>query len=265
MVKSDTRKTKAWEIKYTIWGKKEYNESIALVIDQIADEISMLIPGGPPLGFKPVILVNALYYDHRLYWPLNQEYYKIGLDVGHITFGKTTYQFTHELAHIYCDPRVVNWFIEIICHVASFYFLDFLSEKWENQPHDSDYYKNFDVFNNFKNEVLREAVDKVDLYQFQVSGDWLKKELRKIHNERTLGNRIIYNIISMEILPLFKEFKEGWQILPYIGSSSVPLPPENPENLTTNREVLPDFDKLYQIIPEHLKPFVKKLLEKIWY
>lgn len=187
------------------------------------------------------------------------------MDVAHFTFCKAAYQISHELTHIYCDPRVVNWFIEIICHVVSFYFLDLLCEKWENQPEDSIYYKNSDVFNNFKNEILREAVDKVDLYQFQVSGDWLKKEIRKINNERTLGNRIIYNIIVMEILPLFKEFKEGWQILPYIGGSSVPLPPENPEDLITNREVLPDFDKLYQIVPEHLKPFVKKLLEKIWY
>ncbi len=265
MIKSDTRKANTWEIKYTIWEKKEYNESIALVINQIADEFSRQIPEGPPLGFKPVVLVNALYYDHRIYWPLHHDYYKIGMDVGHITFGKTTYQFSHELTHIYCDPRVVNWFIEIICHVASFYFLDFLSEKWENQPHDSVYYKNSDVFNNFKNEILREAVDKVDLVQFQVSGDWLKTEIKKVHNERTFGNRIIYNIITMEILPLFKEFKEGWQILPYIGGSSVPPPPENPEDLTTNREVLPDFEKLYQIVPEHLKPFVKKLLEKIWY
>lgn len=69
MAKSDTRKTKAWEIKYNIWEKKEYNESIALVIDQVADEIARLIPDGPALGFKPVILVNTLYYDHRLYWP----------------------------------------------------------------------------------------------------------------------------------------------------------------------------------------------------
>jgi len=146
MAKSDTIKTKAWEIKYAIWEKKEYNESIALVIDQIADEFSRQIPEGPPLGFKPVVLINALYYDHRIYWPLHHDYYKIGLDVAHFTFCKAAYQISHELTHIYCDPRIVNWFIEIICHVTSFYFLDFLSEKWENQPHDSVYYKNSDVF-----------------------------------------------------------------------------------------------------------------------
>lgn len=254
----------SWEIHYDLWENDEDNKTIALVIEQILREFERLVPTGPPLGYKPIYLVNDLYYDHRLYLPLEKDKYKIGLQTECDTFEKATFQFAHELCHIYCDPRAISWLSEIICHTISFYFLDLLGEQWEENPPDKKYDGYSEHFNNLKNIKLREIVEKVDLVQIQVSNEWVKKEVRKIHDSKDYGNPIIYNIIALELVPQFKESTDSWAILPFIGQCHIPPPPEDTTDLTANKDVVPDFNKLYDVIPSHLKPVVNSWKDKIW-
>lgn len=253
-----------WEIKNKIWKRKGYNKLISLVVSQIAHEFTKMIPAGPPLKCSNIIVINDLFWDHRIYWPLNPKFYKIGLFTGEKTFGKAAYQFSHELTHIYCDPRIINWFIETIAHVASFYILDLLTEKWESEPPENIPQGTYKIFRDYKFEIIREAYKKIDLVQHQVSGEWIKKEVKKMHKKRRFGNRLIYNIIALEILPIFKENPDVWSILPYLGKSSVPPPPENPKVLRTNKKTIPDFIRLKEILPEKLVPLWDKIIFKIW-
>lgn len=253
-----------WEIQCRIWKKKDFNKSISLIFDQITNEFYNLIPDGPPRGYKTIHLVNDLFYDHRIYWPLHQEYYKIGLNTGVKNYGKAAYQFTHELIHIYCDPRVINWFIEIMAHVASFYILDLFTEKWEEDPPKGLEPGSHDVVRCFKVDLMRECHHKIDLVQHQVSSEWIKKEVADIHQKPRLGNRIIYNIIALEILPVFVRNPELWTLLPYIGKSSDPAPPEDERDLRTTKKSLPDFNKLKKIVPANLSSSLEELLDRIW-
>ena len=253
-----------WEIHYNLWDNNEHNKTIALVIDQIALEFERLIPTGPPLGYKPIYLVNDMYYEKRLYLPLETDKYKIGLQTEFDTFEKATYQFAHELCHIYCDPRSISWLSEIICHVASFYFLDLFGEKWEINAPDKKYEGYYEHFRNLKKDKLREIVEKVDLVQNQVSNTWIKEEVRKIRRSKDYRNPVIYNIIALELVPQFKESTDPWALLPFIGQCHISTPSEDVTDLSANRDVIPDFDKLYRIVPSHLKPVVNSWKDTIW-
>lgn len=253
-----------WKINYQLWEKDEYNKTIALVINQIASEFENLIPTAPPLGYKPVFLVHDMYYDHRIYKPLEQDKYKIGLQTEFDTFEKATYQFAHELCHIYCDPRVISWFTEIICHISSFYFLDLIGKLWEENAPDKKYEGYFENFGSLRNKKLREVVEKVDLVQNQVSNEWIKEEVRKIRKSKEYRNPIIYNIIALELVSQFKESNDPWAVIPFIGECHTPPPPDDVKDLTSIDEAAPDFEKLYNIVPSHLKPVVNSWKDTIW-
>lgn len=253
-----------WKIHYDLWDKDEYNNTISLVINQIAAEFEKLVPAGPPLGYKQLHLVNDLYYDHRLYKPLVPEKYKIGLHTQFDTFEKATYQFAHEMCHIYCDPRVISWFTEIICHIASFYFLDLIGEMWEENAPDKKYEDHYDDFGKFRNKKLREVVEKIDLVQHQVTNDWIKEEVKNISRSKESRNPIIYNIIALELVSQFKENHDPWAVLPFIGECHNPAPPEDEKDLSSVSDAEPDFKKLYNIVPSHLKPVVNDWKDTIW-
>ena len=253
-----------WNITYKIWDRRSYNESIALIIDQVAKEFTNLIHAELPLKCHTIVVVNDLYWDHRIYWPLNHDYYKIGLNTGESTFCMAAYQFAHEMAHIYCDPRTINWLIEVIAHMTSFYMLDLFAVKWEEKPPEKVEERAFENFRECKLGFMREAFQKVDLVQNQVSGNWIKKETRKLQETSRLGNRVLYNIIALDLLPMFQENHDLWNILPLLGKCSLPPPPEDPNDLSTNNNTVPDFEKLKKQSPYHLKSEVEALIDKIW-
>lgn len=122
----------------------------------------------------------------------------------------------------------------------------------------------YEHFGNLKNDKLREIVEKVDLVQNQVSNAWIKEEVRKIRSSRDYRNPVIYNIIALELVSQFKESTDPWALLPFIGQCHIPPPPEDVTDLSVNKDVLPDFNKLYGIIPSHLKPVANSLKDKFW-
>ncbi|UCG28674.1 MAG: hypothetical protein JSV24_04755, partial [Bacteroidales bacterium] len=187
-----------WKIECKIWENENSNKEISFVFEHVAELFSKLIPQEPPLGYKSIVLVNDLFYDHRIYCPIHPEYYKIGLNTGQKNYGKAMYEFTHELTHVYCDPRINNWLTETMSHVASFHVLDVLAKKWEDTPPEGTGQYVHDMLRCFKVDLVREAYHKIDLIQHQVSDNWIKKEVKNIHACPELGNHIIYNVFALE-------------------------------------------------------------------
>jgi len=253
-----------WEIKCQIWEREDLNNTFFIIFNQIGEEFTTMIPETPPLGFKPIVLVNDLLFDHRVHGPFDQEHYLIGLNITEHSYGEAAYQFAYELSHIYCDPRITNWAIKLIAHVSSFYILDRLTEKWETNPPEGIEKNSWEDFRNFKIDLMKEAYHKIDLRQHQHSSDWIKKEVKKIHERPELGNRIIFNVIALEILLIFKDDPTLWHIIPFLCKSSSPCLTGELEDSHSMMEVLFDINILNEICPDHLAPSFNKLVNQIW-
>ncbi|MGC9374078.1 MAG: hypothetical protein ACP5DQ_03430 [Bacteroidales bacterium] len=251
-----------WTIDINVFEKKELNNQVSFVINDIVNELDRLIPTGPPIGHKPIKLINDLEAGPTFYWPLGKDFYKIGLNVSGVYYNQIAFQFSQELCRIYCDPRINSWMIELICHIAALYTLDFLAHKWEEHPPAKeleDYWYNFD---SYKSNLLGAAFSKVDMVKYQVSNEWVEYQINKLRKKDHL-NRGKLLIIAYELLPMFKEHPESWLMLPYVGKSSVPPPPEDPKSLITNRNTEPDFKKLISMLPKELNTFAEKFFTKI--
>jgi hypothetical protein len=99
------------------------------------------------------------------------------------------------------------------------------------------------------------------MVKYQISNEWVKYQVNKLigQESRNKGKMLL---IAYELLSLFKEADENWLMLPYIGQCSDPAPPEDSNNLVTNRKAKPDFKKLLEAVPNETKPFVQKLIDK---
>ncbi|MDY6801681.1 MAG: hypothetical protein SVU94_10750 [Bacteroidota bacterium] len=251
-----------WTININVFEKKELNNQVAFVINDIVKEFDRLISTGPPMGYKPIKLINDLEAGPTFYWPLGKDFYKIGINVSGVYYNQIAFQFSQELCRIYCDPRINSWMIELLCHIAALYALDFLAHKWEESPPNKeleDYWYNFD---SYKSNLLGAAFSKVDMVKYQVANEWVEYQINKLRKNDHL-NRGKLLIIAYELLPLFKEHPESWLMLPYVGKSSVPPPPEDPKSLATNRNTEPDFGKLIKMFPKELSIFAEKFFTKI--
>jgi len=252
---------KNWSVENNVFEDEKLNKSMLFVINDIVDEFDKLIPTGPQLGFKKIQIVNDQLYGPTLYWPLHNDCYKIGLNVSGLFYNQIAFQYTQVFSKLYCDPRISNWFIEIIAHISSMYILDFLSEKWKNDyPNENlkNYYKKFAEY---KNNLVGSAFSIVDIVKYQVSGNWVEDQIAKLRKNDKL-NRAKILIIAFEVLSLFKENKECWKLLPYIGKYTIPSLSKDTTNLVTSRDVVPDFENLVINVPDNLKPILIKLLDK---
>ncbi|MFP4621004.1 MAG: hypothetical protein ACLFM7_06800 [Bacteroidales bacterium] len=250
-----------WMVNYELMDSREANEQAALVVNDILDKFEKLIPAGPPLGYKPLFLINDTDGGPTLYWPLGHDFYKIGLNIPDIFFNQVAFQFSQEFSRIYCDPRISNWFIDLIGHVAALYMLEYLSEKWENnppRPELSDYYENF---TSYRSNLLGTAFSKIDMVKYQISNEWVKNQIKKLMNEESY-NRGKILLIAYEIMGLFKESEDYWGILPYVGKCSKPAPSSDINNMATLRKTEPDFRELLREVPKEVYPFVEKLVNK---
>lgn len=251
-----------WIINSKIFDSNEQNKNALIVIQDIVDEFDRLIPAGPPLGYKPIELVNDVVTGPTTYRPLKQEYYKIGLNVADLNYNQIAFQFAQELCRVYCDPRISNWFIELLCHISALYSLDFLGHKWdENPPNEQlkDYWYNFD---SYKSNLLGAAFSKVDIVKYQVANEWVQYQVNKLRKKDRI-NRGKLMIIAYELLPMFKNYPESWKMLPVVGSASEPAPPKDITNLVAKRKTEPNFEKLLASLPAGMEDFTDKFYNKI--
>jgi hypothetical protein len=105
----------------SISNNESINNDILTVCKEITEHYKTLVPNGPPLERKPL---HIIYNPSTPITSINDlpQHYTIGLATNERFYAQIAFQFAHELTHIYCDPRITNWFIESICEMASLYF-----------------------------------------------------------------------------------------------------------------------------------------------
>jgi hypothetical protein len=188
------------------------NDIKAVCVD-ISEHYKTLIPDGPPLGYKqlsiiynpsmPMTFVNGL--------PTN---YSIGLSENGRLYNQIAYQFAHELTHIYCDPRVTNWFIESVCEMASLYFLEYLANKWKTSPPYPMWQDYASKFSDYGENRIQEV-----LSSFKIANasdiDYQFKNITATISEPY--NRNANTIIAIKLIDIFKNNINAWKILPLLG------------------------------------------------
>ena len=250
-----------WKIKLDLWDSESYNNNILPVINELSSEFDRLVGTPPPLGYKPVWVINDPYYGMQIYTPLVEEYYKIGLTVGHLTYGKVAYQYSHVLSTIYTDPRQITWLATAVAHMASFRFLDFFAEKWIDDYPKPEYKDAYEAFSSLKTEKIKTAFQNVDIMLNLASSEWIKEEVQKLEQSSDYAPAVLFDLIGLELQPLFRE-DYAWNLLPYLGQGTR-TPVDDPGDLRFRPRAKPDFDKLRSAVPSELKDLVDKIYHRL--
>ena len=252
------------KIKTEVWEDTIRNTKLNQLLETISSEFCQLIPDGPVTGHKPIKVIFDDIAGPTLYWPLNNNEYRMGLNCKPGDYAKASFQFAHLLCHIYIDPRVNNWFIESVSSLAGYYFLERFS-------YDDDFNHYIDVsegeslsFEDFYSKKIRYNYSDIDLVQHQHSSNWIKREVKKLQNVKNKSNLTLNNMIAFELLPYFRDDKENWKLLQFIGKSTSPSPPDDASDLSSNNQAIPDFNKFNAIVPEKLKPVANEMVGRIW-
>ncbi len=251
-----------WNIKLDLWETETYNRNIEPVVFEIASKMDELIGAGPSLGYKPITVVNDLYYGMRIYTPIDKDGYKFGLTVGHLTYGKVAYQFSNLLSQLYTDPRQTTWFSTILAHMSSFWFLDWLHEKWIDNYPGPEYEGDYTAFAALKAEKTKTAYQNVDIMLNLASDEWIKDEVEKLNNGNGYNMPFLFDLLALEILPFFSD-ETSWRLMGYIGGGTK-KPIKDKEDLRSRPRAKPDFSRLHDIVPGDLKPLVEKLCKKLY-
>jgi len=250
-----------WKIKLELWDSEEYNNNIAPIIYELTAEFDRLVDSSPPLGYKPIRVINDLYYGMRVYTPLVEDRYKVGLTVGHLTYGKVAYQYSHVLSTIYTDPRQITWLANAMAHMASFKFLDYFAEKWIDDYPGSEYEGEYEAFSSLKSEKVKTAFQNVDIMLNLASSEWIKGEVKKLDQSMDYAPAVLFDLIGLELEPLFKE-DYAWKIFTYIGKGTR-TPINDPADLRCRPRAKPDFDNLRSAVPSDLKDLVDKIYQRL--
>ena len=222
------------------------------VCADITEHYKSLIPQGTPLGIKPIYVVHnpSTPFTFINGLPI---FYSIGLTENERIYNKIAYQFTHELTHIYCDPRITNWFIESLCEMASLYFLEYLADKWTTTP----------PFPNWKDYAPRFLEYKANR-EIEVNASFEITDTDTLNNQfRTIVasinepyNRNANTIIAIKLIASFKSNTNFWKLLPLVGQST-------DKTLTEGcffGHSTPDFDKLIELsLDKEIKELAKEI------
>lgn len=247
-----------------VWENPQQNKTLAQLIETIVNEFGELIPSGPVTGLKPVQVINDPIAGPTLYWPLNDKQYMVGLNCKPGAYAKAVFQFAQQLCHIYIDPRIKNWFVESVCSLAGYYFLERFAHNPEFDHIRSQFSDDSLSFEDYYNKKIRFNYSDIDLVQHQHSSNWIKREVKKLQESRDWSNQTLNNMVALELLPYFRDDKENWQLLQYIGKSSNPSPPPNPADLSASNLAIPDFEKFKSIVPEKFKKAAGEMIGRIW-
>ncbi len=212
------------------------NNDVRAVCQDITEHYKTLIPNGPPLGLKliyvihnpstPITFVNGL-----------PDYYTIGLTTNERFYAQIAYQFSHELTHIYCDPRITNWFIESICEMTSPYFLEYLSNKWASTPPFSHWKEYSQKFEEYKQNRIKEVETNLKI---STHGEFENKFQTVLKTIDKPYDRDSNTVIALRLLDIFKKNNNSWKLLPLIGQSADKILSDG----SFFENSIPDFDKL---------------------
>ena len=143
----------------------------------------------PPLGEKNIELIFDETNGPIVYHPIEQDKYKIGLNINGDYPLQIIYQVAHELCHIFIDPRINGLFIEIMCHKT---VIDILKIH-------GLHYCDEDQIENYLKDIKDKCSLKYDVDLSKIDLDWLRKSYREKEFNNIILDREFNNIAAFEL------------------------------------------------------------------
>ncbi|WP_373523114.1 hypothetical protein [Aquiflexum sp.] len=222
------------------------NGDVKKLLLDIFFEFNILIPSGPFLGNKPIKVIK--YPNHPItITTVLPSIYLIGLTSDERFYDQLTYQFSHEMVHVYSDPRNNNWLIESFCESMSFIMLEKIGVKWTTNPGVMGlnwYAPNFEKYktltiSNYLNDL---EIKEVDIKDFKLS--------ESIEKLTTPINRQINFILAYRIQIYYKKNPDVLKLIPYLHYTSIK---ENLGDYEFSTMTHPDINRFECKLPEYLK------------
>ncbi len=242
-----------WQLNIKLDRDISLNADIGAVLVDITKGYEMLIPQGPPLGYKEIEVIPGGPMCAIDFLP---KYYQIQLnsDSKSRFYCQIAYQCAHELCHIYCDPLISNRFVESICELSSLYFLEYLGNKWQTSPpypHWKNYAPNFVTYKTKRTDEI-----KADLGEYSDIGN----VIRMTNQLGTMEERNLQSLTAKELFPIFQRYPQSWLLLADFGRFSKPQPKTYNE-LVGGEGVV--WDELENFLPENFKKIIVSILNVI--
>ena len=135
-----------------------------------------------------------------------------------------SYQFAHELCHVYqgyerLHDNPSNWLHESICELASLFTLRSMAETWRDNPPYSSWAGYSETLENYAEERMQRPEHR--LPTGTTIAQWLTSEedsLREDHRQRDKNT-----VVAAILLPLFEKNPTGWNTVRALPDSLSPL------------------------------------------
>uniref|UniRef100_UPI00404B335C hypothetical protein n=1 Tax=Fulvivirga sp. TaxID=1931237 RepID=UPI00404B335C len=222
------------------------NNDIKRLFEDILKEMELLIPNGPFLGNKQLNVIKYLNHPITITTAL-PNVYLIGVTPDIRVYDQLTYQFAHEIGHVYSDPRNNNWLIESFCEAMSFIMLERIGLKWKTNPSVPDmhwYSVNFKNYmtSSISNYLTELNIQEQDIKEFKLG--------EAVENLTSPINRQINFILAYRILQYYRINESLLTLIPFLHYTS------SKENLGENElftTVQPDINRFESNLPNDLK------------
>jgi hypothetical protein len=238
-------------------GDRAINGDLEIVARATLKKFTKLFEGSPPAGERPI------YVFYRPEGPITDStsdvtVYRIGLTVCDLKYNQLVFQFSHEICHVYADPRRSNWFIESCCEMLSQVMLRLMSKTWERLVPFRDKVTYAPKFESYAKNRVRDAALRIFQNGYLPGQEQLSKWFVSIKETLAKEPRDYErNVIIAEMLrPLFENSAANWDALRFLGQASA-SPPVDLKDLDVNSGF--SFDRWLNIVPEHLKDLVQRI------
>lgn len=238
-----------WTIINRYNQEKEIANYVLTISQYSSSELSKRLNFQPPLGIKPI----NLYYntDNPIaYWPLVPENYNIGLHVDGIFPHQIIYQFTHELCHIYIDPRINGPFVEIICQKTAIDLLEEIGAPFTSQGSLA--------VDNYILDIKEKAEQNKQIKINDLDPKTILTTIKTLEKNNNLYDRYFNDLIAFKLKEIIDPI-DKFGLIKHIKNSISPPPPLSIYDLTTNERTKINFDLLISNISEVNKPLADLL------
>jgi len=235
------------------------NANYQVVLNAANRIISKLFKWSPPAGERPI---HVNYYPDE---PLTDStsdtsVYKIRLNIVSARYNQMIFQFSHEMCHVYTDPRRSNWLIESCCELMSQVMLDKMSEIWMKIGLRPDIYKQKFLYAQKIREYAKNHIEKkyqeanlsINSIRLPEKLEWLRSVSASLSTNPI--DRPRNAVIATMLRPIFEKQIDGWDALQFLGKSCIPPTTTDLKDLITNSGF--SFDMWLGAVPDHLKGLI---------
>jgi hypothetical protein len=221
-------------------------KAIETLLNEISVVFQDLVPDGPLLGDKEidVIQTNEVPMTFPKGLPVK---YTIGITSKEYFPLQITYQFAHELCHVFIEPRLTNWLIESFCECMSLIILELTG---------ADLKKDQKWVINYTNYIEEIKIDFSNKLNLTIDDLSIIDVTNRVKSLTTPYDRPLNFVSAWKIYNLYKKNPEVLHLIPYLNYTRY-------VNLISANEIIedvhPNLINFQNNIPDTLLPIWKEL------